>query len=330
MSIRSTVGTMLDSAIGRERTNTIRRVERRTRNALAKRLAIDEAHKSPAKPKMKAQAPKPRATTRAPGWQPPDPFVSHPEPTMTRHELLQVLHDRTRPRTYLEIGIRTGNSMALSRTRSIGVDPFFKIDKPIQCDVQLIKATSDDFFARDNPLAHFNGVAVDLAFIDGMHLSDFALRDFINIEPFMADTGVVVLDDVLPRNGLEAARNRKTEPWTGDVYKVVEILRRTRPDLVVLLVNTAPTGTALVVGVDQTSTVLQDAYPAEEPYLTQPDPQTPPQEYLDRSIALEPAVLLESPVWDLLLTIRSSGDFADLAAVRDELRTLERSTRQPS
>ena len=324
MSIRRTFGMMLDSAIGRERTNTIRRVERRTRNALAKRLAMDEAHKSPAKPATKAKAPKPPSTTRAARWQPPDPFVSHPEPTMSRHELLQVLHDRTQPRTYLEIGIRTGNSMALSRTRSIGVDPFFKIDKPIQCDVQLIKATSDDFFAGDNPLAHFDGVPVDLAFIDGMHLSEFALRDFINIEPFMADTGVVVLDDVLPRNGLEAARDRKTEPWTGDVYKVVETLRRTRPDLVVLLVNTAPTGTAVVIGVDKTSTLLKDAYPAEEAYLTRPDPQTPPQEYLDRSIALEPAVLLESPVWDLLVTIRNSGDLADLAAVRDELQTLER------
>ena len=76
--------------------------------------------------------------------------------------------------------------------------------------MQLIKATSDDVFAGDNPLAHFGGVPVDLAFIDGMHLSEFALRDFINIEPFMADTGVIVIDDVLPRNGLEAARDRKT------------------------------------------------------------------------------------------------------------------------
>ena len=86
------------------------------------------------------------------------------------------------------------------------MDPSFKIDKPIHCDVQLIKSTSDEFFARQDPLAHLHGVPVDLAFIDGMHLSEFALRDFINVEPFMAETGVVVIDDVLPRNGLEAAR----------------------------------------------------------------------------------------------------------------------------
>ena len=241
---------------------------------------------------------------------------------MTRHELLQAIHEITRPRTYLEIGIRVGRSLVLSRARSIGVDPSFKIDRPIHCDVQLIKATSDDFFAREDPLVHFDGVPVDLAFIDGMHLSDFALRDFINIEPFMADTGVVVLDDVLPRNGLEAARDRKTEPWTGDVYKVVEILRRRRPDLVVLMINTAPTGTAMVLGLDRASTILKDAYSEEEPYLLRADPQTPPREYMNRSIAIEPRVLLESSMWERLVAIRESGASADLEPCWDQLRGL--------
>jgi hypothetical protein len=322
MGIRSAVGSMLESAIGRERTNTIRRAERNARNALAKRLAMEQTTKPASKPKSKPTPPKSKSIPKPRGWQPSDPFVSHPEPRMTRHELLQGLHEKIRPRTYLEIGIRTGRSMVLSRCRSIGVDPLFKIDNPIHCDVQLIKATSDDFFARDEPLAHFEGVPVDLAFIDGMHLSDFALRDFINIEPLMADTGVVVLDDVLPRNGLEAARDRKTEPWTGDVYKVVEILRRRRPDLVVLLVNTAPTGTAVVVSVDQASTILKDGYAEEEPYLLRPDPQTPPQEYMDRSIAMEPDVMLESPVWNELVAIRESGASADVSPLWAELRSL--------
>jgi hypothetical protein len=322
MGIRATVGSMLESTIGRDRTNTIRSAERKARNALARRLAM-EPPKRPAPIRTAKQAPaKPKATPKPSRWQPPDPFVPHPEPKMTRHELLRGLHERTWPRTYLEIGIRTGRSMVLSRCRSIGVDPAFKIDNPIHCDVQLIKATSDDFFAGEEPLAHFDGMPVDLAFIDGMHLSDFALRDFINIEPFMADTGVIVLDDVLPRNGLEAARDRKTEPWTGDVYKVVEILHRRRPDLVVLLVNTAPTGTAVIVGVDQGSTVLKDAYAEEEPYLLRTDPQTPPQEYLDRSISIEPDVLLESPVWEQLVNKRKSGSTADLQALWDELRRL--------
>jgi hypothetical protein len=162
-----------------------------------------------------------------------------------------------------------------------------------------------------------------LAFIDGMHLSEFALRDFINTEPLMARTGVVVLDDVLPRNGLEAARDRKTNDWTGDVFKAVEILRRRRPDLVVLLVNTAPTGAAVVVGVDPASKILEHAYEEELKYLLRLDPQTPPQEYLDRSIAVEPDVLLASDVWEKLVAHRDSGGSADLHALWDQLRELQ-------
>ena len=41
MGIRNTVGSMLESTIGRERTNTIRKAERSARNALAKRLATE-------------------------------------------------------------------------------------------------------------------------------------------------------------------------------------------------------------------------------------------------------------------------------------------------
>ena len=224
MGIRSTVGSTLESTIGRERTSKIRKVERRARLALARKLAM-ETPKRPAPKRAAPSAAKPSASrpipaTKAPIWLPSDPFVPHPEPTMSRHDLLLGLHERTRPRTYLEIGVNTGASMALSRARSIGVDPLFKVDKPIHCDIQLIRAKSDDFFAGDHPLAHFDGIPVDLAFIDGMHLSEFALRDFINTEPLMADTGVVVFDDMLPRNGLEAARNRKTWSWAGDVYKV--------------------------------------------------------------------------------------------------------------
>jgi len=333
MGIRSTVGSMLDSTIGRERTNTIRKAERKARNTLAERLAPEPPKRpaakptakkaAPAKPQAAAPAKPPQATAKRSPWQPPEPFAPHPEPRMSRHEFLEGLHEKTRPRTYLEIGIRTGTSLALSRTRSIAVDPSFVIDKPIHCDVQVVKATSDDFFAGDAPLAHFDGVPVDLAFIDGMHLSEFALRDFINIEPWMADTGVIVFDDVLPRNALEAARERKTLSWAGDVYKVVEILRRRRPDLVVLLVNTANTGTAVVVGFDQASTTLKDGYAEEEDYLLQPDPQTLPQEYLDRSIAVEPDILLESPVWERLVASREPGSSADLASLWDELRKLQ-------
>jgi hypothetical protein len=69
---------------------------------------------------------------------------------------------------------------------------------------------------------------------------------------------------------------------------------------------------------------LKDAYAEEEPYLLRPDPQTPPQEYLDRSIAIEPDDFLESPVWERLVDIRETGTSGDLDSLWAELRGLAR------
>ena len=85
--------------------------------------------------------------------------------------------------------------------------------------MHLVRTTSDEFFNRRHPFAHLAGQPVDLAFIDGMHLSEFALRDFINTEKFCHAGSVVVFDDMLPRNVIEAGRGREgrrsTAPGPG-------------------------------------------------------------------------------------------------------------------
>ena len=134
MGIRRAVGSKLESAIGRDRTNTIRKAERRARNALARQLAMEPPKKPVAKRSSKQPtkppASNPELAAKPLRRRPSDPFVSHPEPTMTRHELLRELHEKTQPRTYLEIGVNNGASLVLSHARSIGVDPSFRVDKP--------------------------------------------------------------------------------------------------------------------------------------------------------------------------------------------------------
>lgn len=245
-------------------------------------------------------------------WMPPDPFAHFPKPTMSRHGLLTKLHTILKPRTYLEIGIMNGESLALSRTRSIGVDPAYEITAKIQCDAQLMRTSSDEFFADASAVEHFAGTPLDFAFIDGMHLSEFALRDFINLEKLMTPAGVIVFDDMLPRNSLEAARVRRTRDWTGDVYKVADILVKHRPDLKLIPVNTAPTGTLVVVGLDPTSTVLEDRYDAVLPFCQSPDPQTIREEWLKRSAAVDATKFVQSDVWAEVVRLRSeSADRAE-------------------
>lgn len=242
---------------------------------------------------------------------------------MQRHEFLRRLHRRTKPKTYLEIGVNSGASLRLSRARTIAIDPQFKIIHPLRCNLVMAKATSDDYFAKPDAFAHFRGKTVDLAFIDGMHLFEFALRDFINVERATDWTSVVMFDDMLPRNVQEAARDRETKAWTGDVYKVILTLREYRPDLVLLPIDTEPTGLLMVLAPNATSTVLQDAYADIERRYVVPDPQDIPDDILSRDSAYDPEQVLEAPFWDVITTGRddpASGSAEKLAAaVRDAL-----------
>ncbi|MFF0597784.1 class I SAM-dependent methyltransferase [Streptomyces antibioticus] len=246
---------------------------------------------------------------------------------MKRHDFLRALHKATANRNYLEIGVNDGRSLRLSRVPSIAVDPAFKVTSELRCDVHLVRATSDDFFARADPLAHLRGgrhpwrnlrrgrhplghwrrTTLDLAFIDGMHLFEYALRDFVNVERHADWSSVIVLDDMLPRTVDEAARERHTTAWTGDVYKVGEILNRYRPDLVTVLVDTQPTGQLVVFGADPRNRVLSQKYDEIIAEYDVPDPQKVPESVLDRVRAVPPEVLLDAGLWRPLVRARNLG-----------------------
>ena len=131
---------------------------------------------------------------------------------------LRKVHRLLAPERYLEIGIRSGTSLALARCRAVGIDPTFAIDAKVDCDLALFRTTSDEYFARDDQLGPTGGEPFDLAFIDGLHLFEFALRDFINTERHCSAKSLIIFDDVLPRTVDEAARVRHTAAWTGDVF----------------------------------------------------------------------------------------------------------------
>lgn len=340
MSIRSLVGAKLRSTVGNARTEQLRRREVAVRGALARRVAPA----SPTAATATAQAgahPAPsarKALTRqetidalgAAGveglgagskppnglkWASPDPY-EHTSSGMHKHHLLATMHDLLEPRRYFEIGVDHGQSLTLSNCRTIAVDPAYRITRSIQCDVRTFLQTSDDFFATPGNFDHFGGLPVDLAFIDGMHLAEFVMRDFMHTEKHMSPGGVIILDDMLPRNSLEAQRIRRTTAWAGDVYKVHEVLRRHRPDLTILPVNTEPTGSYLVIGLDPTSTVLDEVYDSVLPQLSSPDPQTVDHDWLQRTHAHQPSPLLSSPVWAEVRALRNSdapaADYGDL------------------
>jgi len=99
---------------------------------------------------------------------------------------------------------------------------------------------------------------VDLAFIDGLHLFEFALRDFISLERFCSADSIILIHDVYPIDRTSAARERASWFWSGDIWRLILALKKYRPDLMVNVIGTRPTGLGIVQNLDPDSRVLVD------------------------------------------------------------------------
>jgi Methyltransferase domain len=174
--------------------------------------------------------------------------------------VLSAVHARLKPRTYLEIGVASGKTIVLAApdTRAVGVDPDPKIRHPLGRNVRIVQATSDDFFARQDLAALFGEPRIDLAFIDGMHHFEFALRDFVAVERLAGPGSTVLLHDCYPLDRRTAERVRSTVFWSGDCWRLILALKKHRPDLAVSVIATAPTGLAVVRNLDPASRVLAE------------------------------------------------------------------------
>ncbi len=164
------------------------------------------------------------------------------------HQHLAALHAWLAPTTYLEIGIFKGETLALARpgTRAIGVDPEPRPEafRDYAAPTRIHQMTSDAFFESEGC------PRIDLAFIDGLHLYEQALRDFIHVERCCHPGSVVVLHDTLPIAAAATARQRRTSHWCGDVWKMLPCLRQFRPDLALMTIPTHPSGLTLVANLE--------------------------------------------------------------------------------
>ncbi len=172
-------------------------------------------------------------------------------PGPTYYRVLEWIHRALRPANYLEIGIRKGMSLGATRdeTVCIGVDPEPMVTREFP-NTHIYPLTSDDFFAQEDLDRILSGAALDLAFIDGLHLFEQVIEDFANVEARSGPDTVVLFHDTLPLDEVTAGRERTTFFYSGDVWKAVLAIRRLRPALEMVTVPTAPTGLTLVRGLD--------------------------------------------------------------------------------
>lgn len=207
-------------------------------------------------------------------------------------DALRLTHSILAPRNYLEIGCRHGASLFLADCPAIGVDPAFELRRQPRPGVRLFEMTSDAFFEGNDPRLVF-GAPVDLAFIDGMHLAEYALRDFVNTERVSHRGGVVVIDDVLPDRMEYASRERNTRIWTGDVYRVVLALRELRPGLDIRVYAVEMKGFCLVHGLEPGDRTLAGALDDVHARLADGAWEVPSREALVEALRPLPPAQLE-------------------------------------
>lgn len=175
-------------------------------------------------------------------------------------DILRRLHDALRPRAYLEIGVEHGTTLAFAvhSELAIGIDPApAPASRALPARARYFQMTSDEFFERHARSDLMSG-AVDLAFIDGKHWFDYALRDFCAVEAWCAPGSTIVLHDCLAVAKAATSRQRQTRFWVGDTWKALECLLAERPDLSISVIPCYPSGLVVIHKLDPSATTLRD------------------------------------------------------------------------
>jgi hypothetical protein len=171
---------------------------------------------------------------------------------------LAMLHHALKPKLYVEIGTRSGDSLRLAGpdTVCVAIDPAPQFPKTIapkgtpihrweSKNVTVAVCTSNAFF--DHPDNCDKARGFDLAFIDGDHTFAQSLSDFENLEKLAKPSSIIAIHDVIPMD------ERTSQPthggasfWTGDVWRLMSAIVATRPDLIAFTLACPPTGLGIV------------------------------------------------------------------------------------
>jgi|GEM_PF-197692 len=180
-------------------------------------------------------------------------------PDVKRWQVIQSTIAESLAQTYLEIGVEQGTNLELIRApQMFGVDPVAPMPRVQQLlhfgVARYFAMTSDQFFSRQAGLLTQN--PPDVVFIDGLHTFEQSLRDVENCLQFLSPNGVILMHDCNPTSAVMATPARSIEEvvnlaqqgrlpgwkgqwegWTGDVWKTIALLRATRSDLRVCVLD---------------------------------------------------------------------------------------------
>jgi len=164
---------------------------------------------------------------------------------MNRTDIINLYAKKIDAQSYLEIGVRSSNDNFnhIKVPKKTGVDPGTEgIFEGTHC------MASDEYFLQ-------NTDTFDIVFIDGLHKQEQVFKDIENSICILNKNGVIICHDMNPKvkehqlSNTDPFRQKYVEKqkqlgndayglWTGDCWKAFAILRSTRVDLEMFVIDT--------------------------------------------------------------------------------------------
>lgn len=155
---------------------------------------------------------------------------------LTRTEIINQLIAHNKYKTYLEIGVFDGDNFEKIICKSkIGVDPDLKREKVTIETIELtMNMTSDEAFK----IFKQEKKKFDIIFIDGLHHAIQVYKDILNALDCLSKGGIIICHDMNPVSAKAQIVPRIQGEWNGDCWLAWVLLRATRTDLNMCVVDT--------------------------------------------------------------------------------------------
>lgn len=162
------------------------------------------------------------------------------------------------PKVYLEIGIRQGRTLKLAKppTLAIGVEQKPDIRHRFEAPTRIYETTPLEFLASDRLEKLVGRKRFDIAMIRSPRSFEEAYDTFAALESIAGKDSIVMLHGTLPPDPVAGARERSSNFWVGDLWKLVPCLLEARPELGIFTVPVFPVGLTFVTGLKKRNTRL--------------------------------------------------------------------------